>query len=241
MIVNQAFVDRFMPGERPLDQRVRWGRSGPFAELVGVVGPIHHRGLDAAPRPEIYVPYEQMQYGAMTLAVRTAGEPLAHAEAVKQAVYAVDPAQPVSEVTTMTELLRGSAAPRRFNTLVLGAFAALAVGLAAIGLYGVLAYTVSQRTREIGVRMALGAREGEMFRAVLADGLRLAVVGVGVGTAGAVALTRVLGNLLFQVHPTDPAVLAGAALVLVVVAAFACSFPARRATRVDPMEALRAE
>ncbi|MGH7529914.1 MAG: ABC transporter permease [Gemmatimonadales bacterium] len=241
VIVNQAFVDRYFPGENPLDQRVRWGTSGPFAEVIGVVGPTRHRGLDAEPRPEIYVPYQQFNYGSMTLAIRAAGDPLVLAEPVKQAVYAIDAAQPISDIATMAELVRGSAAERRFNTIVLGAFAMLALGLAAIGLYGVLSYTVAQRTQEIGVRMALGARDGDVFRAVLGNGLRLALVGVVVGGIGALLFTRVLRTLLFQVSPTDPLVLVGVAALLVAVAALASGLPAHRAARVDPMVALRTE
>jgi putative ABC transport system permease protein len=241
VMVNQAFVRHFFPGENPLEQRVRWGRTRPFSEVIGVVGPVHHRGLDAEPRPEIYVPYQQMQYGSMTLAVRTAGEPLAVAGPVKQAVYAIDPAQPITDITTMSELFRGAAAERWFNTLLLCTFAALALGLAAIGLYGVLSYSVAQRVPEIGVRMALGAGRSDVFRTIVGDGLRLAAIGVAAGAIGALVLTRLLRNLVFQVSPSDPAVLAAAALLLLGVAASAALLPARRATQVDPMVALRTE
>jgi putative ABC transport system permease protein len=241
VIVNQAFVDRFLPGLAPLDQRVRWGRTGPVAAVVGVIGSLRHRGLDDVPRPEIYVPYQQLQYGSMTLAVRAAGDPLTVAEAVKQAVYGIDAAQPVTAIAPLADLMHASAAERRFNMSVLVVFAVLAVGLAAIGLYGVVSYLVTQRARELGLRLALGARAGALFGHVLGDGLRLAAVGVVTGAVAAMGFTRLLRNLLFHVPAHDPGVLGIAALLLVAVAALACALPALRATRVDPMTALRAE
>ena len=240
VIVNQAFVDRFLPGVTPLDQRVRWGRTGPVAQVVGVIGSLRHRGFDDVARPEIYVPYQQLQYGSMTLAVR-AGEPLTVAEAVKRTVFSVDPSQPVSAIAPLTDLMHASAAERRFNMSLLTVFAALAVGLAAIGLYGVVSYLVTQRTRELGLRLALGARAGALFRHVMGGGLRLAAAGVVTGAVAALGFTRLLRNLLFHVPAHDPIVLGIAALLLVTVAACACAVPALRATRVDPMTALRAE
>jgi putative ABC transport system permease protein len=241
VIVNQAFVDRFLAGTAPLDRRVRWGRTGPLASVVGVVASLRHRGFDDVPRPELYVPYQQMQYGAMTLAIRTAGDPLALAEPVKRTVLAIDPAQPVSVIAPLADLARASSAERRFNMSMLLLFAALAVGLAAVGMYGVVSYLVTQRTREFGLRMALGARGGTVFRQVLGDGLRIAGVGIVVGAVTALAFTRFLRNLLFQVQAHDPGVLAIGALLLVLVAAVACGLPALRATRVDPMTALRTD
>ncbi len=241
VIVNQAFVDRFFPGAAALDQRVRWGRSGPVSAVVGVIASLRHRGFDDVARPEIYVPYQQLQYGSMTLAVRAAGDPLTVAEAVKRTVFSVDPSQPVSAIAPLTELLHASAAERRFNMSVLVAFAVLAVGLAAIGLYGVVSYLVTQRVRELGLRMALGARAGALFRHVLGDGLRLAAVGIVAGAVAALGFARLLRNLLFHVPAHDPAALGIAALLLGAVAALACALPALRATRVDPMTALRAE
>jgi putative ABC transport system permease protein len=241
VIVNQAFVDRFLPGVAPLDRQVRWGRTGPLASVVGVIASLRHRGFDDVPRPEIYVPYQQLQYGSMTLAIRTAADPLSLAEAVKRAVFAIDASQPVTSIAPLADLMRASAAERRFNMSVLVVFAALALGLAAVGLYGVVSTLVTQRTREIGVRMALGAPSGTVFGYVLGDGLRLAGVGITAGAVMSLGFARLLRNLLFQVPAHDPAGLGLAALMLMTVAAVACAIPARRATRVDPMTALRAE
>ncbi|HEX9704550.1 MAG TPA: ABC transporter permease [Gemmatimonadales bacterium] len=241
VVVNQVLVNQLLPGEDPIGKRIRYFRTGPFAEIVGVVGQVHHRSLDAAPRPEIYISYRQLQYGAMTVVVRAAGDPLALAEPIKAAVFATDPVQPITQIATMNDLLHRSVAGPRFNTLLLGTFAALALVLASIGIYGVVSYTVSRRTHEIGIRMALGARSGDVFRAVVGDGVRLAAIGTALGVLVALALGRALSSLLFQVSPHDPVVLAVVALLLIGLAALACSLPARRATQVDPMVALRTE
>ncbi|MGH7674252.1 MAG: FtsX-like permease family protein, partial [Gemmatimonadales bacterium] len=240
-VVNQEFARTLLAGEDPIGTRIRYGHRGPPIEIVGLVGQVRHRGLDAEPRPELYVPYRQLQYGTMTLVVRAAGDPLTLAEPVKRAVYAVDPAQPVTAVATMAELMQASAATRRFHMVLFAGFAALALGLAAVGLYGVISYAVTQRGREIGIRLALGAAPRDVFRVVLGDGVRLAAAGVVIGLVGAVALTRLLATLLFSVSPTDPLVLATVAAALVAVAGLACALPARRATRVDPVVALRTE
>ena len=166
---------------------------------------------------------------------------MALAEPLKAAVFAADPVQPITQIATMDDLLHRSVAAPRFHTLLLGSFAGLALVLASIGIYGVVSYTVSRRTHEIGIRMALGARAVDVFRAVVGDGVRLAAIGSTLGVLMALALGRALSGLLFQVSPHDPLVLALVALLLIGLAALACSVPARRATRVDPMVALRTE
>jgi putative ABC transport system permease protein len=240
-IVNRTFADRLLPGEDPVGQQVRWGRSGRVVQIVGVVGAVRHRGLADRPRPELYVPYRQLQYGSMTLVVRTAGDPAAVAAALKDQVYALDPGQPLTALATMNTLLADSVAGRRSQMLLLGAFAALALALAAVGIYGVVSHAVGQRTREIGIRIALGARAWDVLRLVLHDGLGLVSLGLGLGLAAALGLAGALDDLLFDVSPRDPLTLAAVAALLLGVALAACGLPARRASRVDPVRALRYE
>jgi putative ABC transport system permease protein len=240
-IVNQVFSDRLLPGEDPIGKRVRFGGSRGDVEIVGVIGPVRHHGLDAEPRPEIYVPFRQLQYGGMTVVARTAGDPLQLAAPIKSEIFALDPGLPVARIATVTSLLSGSVAARRFNLLLLEGFATLALILAAVGIYGVISYNVSQRTRETGIRIALGARTTDVIGGVLRDGLGMTALGLAAGLLGAVALSRVLRGLLFEVTPGDPVALAGAAGLLLAVALVACTIPARRATRVDPIIALRSE
>ncbi|HEX7049876.1 MAG TPA: ABC transporter permease [Longimicrobiales bacterium] len=245
IVVNETFVQRFLPpGSDPLRESVVIGDDpgDPACDIIGVVGNVRHRGLDAVPRPEFYVAFRQVySYGTLTLAVRTTRDPLALAQAVKEQVFALDPALPVAELATMDALVADSVADRRFHLSLLGAFAALAVILAASGIYGVISYTVAQRTREIGIRIALGARRGEVLRAVLGQGARLAALGAAFGLAGALLLTRSLAGMLYEVSPTDPLTFGGVAAVLAAIALLASWLPARRAARVDPMVALRSE
>ena len=240
-IVNRVLASRLPAGERAVGQRLILGSGGSLLEVVGVVDGIRHRGLDAQPRPELYIPYQQFQYGSMAVVARTDDDPLALAQAVKAQVYAIDPLQPVSAVTTMEALIGSSVSERRFTTVLLGTFAALALALTAVGIFGVISYSVSQRTREIGLRMALGARSGDVLAMVLRDGLLLTAIGIVIGVAGALALTRVLSNLLYEISPSDPLTFGGVAALILAVAAAACLIPARRAATVDPMVALRHE
>ena len=218
------------------------------AEIVGIVGDVRHNGLDAEPQPEIYIPFTQVpegvrfgRAGATSLVVRAASDPLALVPFLRQALLDVDHDIPLDNVMTMEARVSASVAAPRFYAMLLGLFAALALGLAAVGLYGVLSYNVSQRHREIGVRMALGAERGDILRLVVRQGLVLALVGVAIGVAGAYGVTRFLKALLFGITPTDPATYAGICVLLLAVAFAACWVPARRATRVDPMAALRYE
>jgi predicted permease len=240
-IINRTFASVLPAGERAVGQRLVWGSQGSILEVVGVVDDIRHRGLDARPRPELYVPPYQLQYGSMAVVVRAADDPMSLATAVKSQVYAIDPAQPVARVTTMDGLIGSSVSGRRFNMVLFGTFAALALVLSAVGIYGVISYSVSQRTREIGLRMALGARSGDVLAMVLRDGLVLTLIGVVIGVAGAMALTRLLSTLLYEISPADPVTYGGVAALILAVAALACLLPARRAATVEPMIALRYE
>jgi predicted permease len=240
-IVNRSLVERLLPGQDPLGQRIRWGRQGRRVEVVGVVGDVRHRGLDARPRPELYVPFRQTQYGSLTLVVRAAGDPLALAAAVKSQLYAIDPGQPVTALATMKDLLSDSVAGPRFQVTLLGSFAAVALALACVGIYGVISELVAQRTREIGIRLALGGRGADVLGLLLRQGLRLTSLGIALGLAGAFAVTRLLGTLLFEVSPHDPVTYGAVSSLLFAAALLACGVPAWRATRVDPMRALRCD
>jgi putative ABC transport system permease protein len=243
-IVNQAFARRFLPGGalgRRIDMRIVTSDVPRWREVVGVAADLRHRGLAEEVRPEVFVPFRQEPLPLIGFAVRTAGDPLALAGAARREVWAVDPDQPVSYVLALETMAAESLTLRRASMLVLVFFAATALALAALGLYGVMAHVVAQRTHEIGVRMALGAERARVMRMVVGQGLRLAGAGLALGLVGSLALTRVLSSMLFGVSPTDPATLATAALLLAATALVASAIPARRATRVDPMVALRYE
>ena len=207
----------------------------------GVRVQLHETSLDAAPAAQIYEPYAQRSYGTLNFVLRTAGTPPDLAARLKQEIYAIDKDQPVTRVTPLDELIAGSLARQRFLTGLLGVFSALALLLAAIGIYGVVAYNVGQRTTEFGVRLALGALPGDVLRLVLGRCARLIGAGLGVGLALALAAGRMLSAELYQTKSYDPLVFAAIAGLLALVALIACLLPARRATRVDPMAALRSE
>jgi ABC-type lipoprotein release transport system permease subunit len=212
---------------------------GVAREVVGVVADVKLRGLShREPIAALYVPNAQLPRTFTYLLVRTRQEPGSVARAVDAAVHAVDPEQPVVEVQTLEEHLRGSLAHARFNMLLLGAFASLALVLSAAGIYGVLAYGVRRRTREIGIRLALGARPTDVVRLIVAEGMRPTLLGLVLGLAGALALGRALASLVFEIRPADPTTLASVAALLGIVALAACALPAYRAARVDPTAAL---
>jgi predicted permease len=247
-IINETMARQFWPGENALGKRLKIGSidsQNPWVMVVGVVGDIKEMGLEAPNKAEMFFPYQQLPRMLWNmprdLIVRTTGDPMSVAAAARQAVWSVDPSQPVSNIRTMNEILAEEVAQRRIGMTLLAAFAALALALASLGIYGVLSYSVSQRTQEIGVRMALGAGRKDVLRIVLADGMRLATAGVAAGLGVSFALTRLMTGLLFGVSASDPRTLCGVTLLLITVALAACLIPARRATRVDPMIALRCE
>jgi putative ABC transport system permease protein len=254
-VVSETMARDFWPGEDPVGKRIRWGgvMSGPWRTIVGIVGDVKDSSLSAVPLPHTYTPYSQEkdelfkgdtiggELRSMRVSVRTKAEPAAMARVVEGAIHSLDPDLAISEVRTMQQDIQSSLAPQRFNMFLLGVFAGLALFLAMIGIYGVLAYAVAQETHDIGVRMALGAGRGEVLQMVLRNALALVLPGMAVGLVGALVLTRFLSSLLFGVRPSDPTTFAAVSVLLAAVALLASYIPARRATKVDPMVALRYE
>jgi putative ABC transport system permease protein len=240
VVVNETFVRTFFPREDPLGRRVRFspGADDPWFTIVGVVADAKARGAREAAKVETFIPYWQQVDGGMVVILKSANAGQLAAP-LRAAVASLDRNLPVSGITTLSAMVGDSIAQPRFVATLAAVFAALALVLAAIGLYGVMAYAVSQRTTEIGIRMALGATPGEVFRLVIADGLRLAALGTVLGVTGSLIVAQWLAALLFGVRPADPATLAVTAVVLMVVSTVASIVPARRATRVDPMVAMR--
>ncbi|PYV89642.1 MAG: hypothetical protein DMG05_13150 [Acidobacteria bacterium] len=242
VIINETTARRFWPDSDPIGRHLIFKPERPKScEIVGVVADVKHSGLEAESGVELYRPCLQVPLLLMGLVVRTTTDPLSGAAAVRSQVWAVDKDQPVYNIKTMEQYLSESVKPRRFNVLLLSLLAGIAVLLAAVGIYGVLGYTVTQRTHEIGIRMALGGEARDVLKLVVGQGMVLTLIGVGIGLAGAFALTRVLSSLLYGVTATDPATFVGVSLLLAGVALLACCIPARRATKVDPVEALRYE
>jgi putative ABC transport system permease protein len=245
VVVNETFANRYWPGDDPVGKRIKMGSlssDAPWLTIVGVAADVRQFELSAPPRPQMYLPYTQLDFfSPRDLVVRTASDPLALATAVRNEVWAVDPDQPVSNVRTMGSIVAESLARQRFSMLLLAIFAGVALALAAVGIYGVLSYTVTQRTREIGIRMALGAERRDVMRLVVGQGFRLVVIGLAIGIVAALGLSRLMASLLFGVSPSDPATFLAVPAVLAAVALVASYVPARRATRVDPMRALRYE
>jgi putative ABC transport system permease protein len=244
IVINEAMARQFWPNEDPLGKRIKLGFSNsdnPWLTIVGIAQDVKQGNLDRLPFPAFFRPYSQAAWPTMTLVVRTASSPGAFINPIKQALARFEPDRAASGVRTMDEVLYDSVGPRRFPMMLLVAFSLLALTLAAVGISGVVSFSVSQRTREIGIRMALGARKGQVVRLVLNRSMIAALIGVVVGLGASFGLTRFLTGLLFEVKPMDPLVLGSAALILAGVAFVACYLPARRATKVDPMVALRAE
>ncbi len=246
-VVDRDFANRFWPNEDPIGKRIAVqaiAKSNPpipqWCTVVGVVGHVKHYGPDVEGREQAYFPLAQLSFArTMYLAVRTTLEPASVTSAIRQQVLAVDRNMPIYEVSTMDQLLSNSVVQPRLNLTLLVAFAAIALVLAAVGIYGVMAYTVTQRTHEIGIRMALGAQGEDVLKQVLGEGARLAALGLGLGLVGSLVAMRLITTMLFGVKPTDPLTFAAVAVVLASVALAACYIPARRATRVDPLTALR--
>jgi len=242
VVVNQAFVARFFADGDVLGKRLQL-MVDPQAtrEIVGVVGNVTHVALSEPDWPEMYVPYAQFAPPTMNIVVRAAANPMNLVAALRDRVSAVDKNETLSAARSMDDVLDASVSQPRFSSQLLGMFASLALILAAIGLYGLMAYSITQRRNEIGIRMALGARREDILRLILRQGLRLTLIGMGLGLVASVFLTRVLSSMLFTVGPTDPQTFMAVALLLAGVALAACLIPARRAAKVDPMVALRYE
>ena len=243
-IVDDELVRRYWPNDDPIGKRIFFGAPGDtsrYASVIGVVGHTKHEGLDAENRIQLYLPLRQRGMPFLMLAVRTTGDPMAVLPAVREAIWAVDRDVPISQVRTMEQLVETSLGQRRLSTLLLSLFAAIALSMASIGIYGVMSYSVTQRGREIGVRMALGAQRSSVLTLVLRQGMLLTLLGVAIGLAGAFAVTRLLESQLFGVPASDPATFVAVALLLSAIAAAATLIPAWRASKMDPVEALRSE
>jgi predicted permease len=245
IVIDEEFAERHWPGSDPIGQRIRldWAPDySPAMTVVGVVGRVKWRQLnERGEKVQAYLPYLQLPFSTMTVVLRTALAPDAVIPAARRQVLEIDPEQPVYNIRSLSAMRDRGLAPQRLNFTLLALFALVALSLAVVGLYGVLAFSVARRRREIGVRMALGARREDVLRLVIGHGMRLALAGTLAGLLGAFALTRVLATLLFEVNPNDPATFIAVPVLLVAVALIACWLPARRAARVNPMEALRAE
>jgi putative ABC transport system permease protein len=243
VVINEALARKYFPNEDPLGKRIKIMMRPPHAltEIIGVVGDVKHTQLDRAAEPMSYWPIAQLPYPFMTFVLRTRGDATGILAAVRNVIQTLDPQQPVGEVRTLDNLVGNSIARQRFNTLLLGVFALVALLLSAIGVYGVMSYSVAARTHEIGIRTALGATASDILRLMLKRGMTLALLGVGFGLLAAFALTRLIATLLFGVSANDPLTFVGVALLLALVALMSCWIPVRRATKVDPMAALRCE
>jgi putative ABC transport system permease protein len=246
VIINESMARQYWPDEDPVGKRisptVKLGRNEPATrEIVGVVGNVRYTSVDSEPFPELYIPHTQQSWYFMALAVRTSSDPMAMIGSVRREVMAVDADQPVYQIQTMEDLVSKSIAQPRFYSTTLGIFATLALILAGVGVYAVMSYSVTQRTHEIGVRMAVGAERRDVIKLILREGMLLTVIGMSLGLAGALALTRIVASLLFDVSPNDLITFTLIALLLIHIALLACYIPARRATKIDPMLALRHE
>ena len=245
VLINEAMARRYWPNEDPVGKRMKYGSGAdptePWRTIVGVVANVRDSELDRETRIASYLPHSQVPRRAMTLVLRSSSDALRMAPSAREQVWGLDREMPLANVSTMEARLERSLAQRWFNMLLLSVFGALALAIAAVGIYGVIGYSVAQRRHEIGVRMALGAQRRDIFRNVVGRGIALAALGIGIGLTCAFALTRFIAGLLFRIEPTDPLTLAAVSGVLAGVAFLACWIPARRAARVDPTVALRYE
>jgi putative ABC transport system permease protein len=242
VVVTDEFARKYFPSGEPLGKRLRTP-SGAEAEIVGVVADVRHKRFDQPVEPAYYLtlPQDQESIDTMNLVVRTASDPLQVAPAVRRAVWEEDKDQPLEEIATMEQITAAATADSRFISIMLGAFALIALLLSAMGIYGVIAYSVAQRTREVGVRVALGAKRLDVLRLVIAQGMKLTLLGIAIGMSAALGLTQLMRSLLFGLSATDPLTFVAIAILLTFVALIACWIPARRAVKVDPMVAIRYE
>jgi putative ABC transport system permease protein len=248
VVINATMARTFFPNESPLGKHLQLGatpdKDQPWMEVIGVVGDVKQSLASEAPT-EMYVPYRQaikeLPVFNLSLVLRTSGDPRTLSASLISAVHEIDPNQPVVKIRTMEENLSASVAQPRFRTVLLAILAGLALLIAAVGIYGVIAFSVSQRTREIGTRMALGSTPGQIFQLVIGDGLRLTAIGIVIGLVAGIGFARVLSSFLFQIGLVEPLSMTAVVLLLAGVALVACYIPARRATRVDPTVALRCE
>jgi putative ABC transport system permease protein len=244
IIIDEQFARKYWPGEDAVGKRIRFGsdESAPSLEIVGVVGRVKMEGLDSdSNRVQGYFSFSQVPFGGMTVIVKGQGDPNQLIASARNQVRTLDPDQPIYNIRTMDEIRGDSIAPQRLNLTLLSIFAGIAFVLAIVGIYGVMSYAVTQRTHEIGIRMAIGAQPRDVFRMILGQGMMLTIVGMVAGLLGAFALTRLMATMLFSVRPTDPLTFGGVALLLLTIALIACYIPGRRATKVDPVNSLRYE
>jgi predicted permease len=241
VVVNEPLARRLFPGEDPVGKRMRLAENAGvgLATIVGVVGDVRHDGLEAVPEPEVYIHYLQNPPVAPLIVIRTTTDPARLAESVRAVARDVDPELRPYDIRTMADLRRQAVTERRFLTILATAFGALALLLAMVGVYGVMTLVVTERTQEVGIRLAIGATPGQVLRLVIGDGLRIAAVGAALGLVAAVSLTPLVAAQLYGIGPMDPLTLAGVPIVLLLVACAACLVPARRAMRIDPVTALR--
>jgi putative ABC transport system permease protein len=244
IVIDEEFARRYWPGEDAVGKRIRFGSDvkAPLLSVVGVVGRVKMEGLSQdSHRVQGYFSFAQVPVSGMGIIIKAAGDPTQLVAAAREQVKAIDPDQPIYGIRTMNEIRADSVAPERLNLTLLSLFAGVALVLAVVGIYGVMSYSVTQRTHEIGIRMAIGAQPRDVFRMIIGQGMMLTLIGVVVGLIGAFGLTRLMASMLFGVEPTDPTTFAVIAVLLTGVALVACSVPGRRATKVDPMVSLRYE
>jgi putative ABC transport system permease protein len=245
VIINKTMAETYFPNQDPVGRRLQTGgysANVPFDAIVGVVDDVKYQGLNEEPKPTIYVPFLQnLWWRSMYIAVRTQNDPLTHVAAIRNEVLSVDKDLPVSNIKTMEQIISESVTEPKALTTLFGLFGVVALILASVGIYGVMSYSVTQRTREIGIRMALGAQKGDVLQMIVRQGMVLAVIGVGIGLFASFALSRLIADLLFGVSARDVMTFFAVSLILAAVALVACFVPARRAAKTDPMVALRYE